>query len=539
MENTQTNNVEGINENKINYQFIPVPLKLFYCCDMNCRSLLTSLVQLSTAFKSEKGWFFRTTDDLRHDSLLSENVLRASLDSLYKKNLLSIIYNTSEGHFFKVNFEEFEKYENIEFEDCRNDENKIDTEKYKNSHYSPSYCSDSDKRKERLKKKMAKSEHLMAKSEHLMAKSEHHLAKSEHNIDNISNIDKSLNKNKILNRENDLLENTKEEENLDNGIESILNGIFDDNSTNDKNTNIVTVPASQGKELIDTNEELKQTETNTSDLRGYSKEDKVTIGINEKEAYKDSFEYNNELNEYSNEEIYINVSASQNEETYNNNIMDTSTKEKYNKEELNYHVTVPATLGKELNNSNEDNLNSEAVGSDLRDNSNEDDKGIENSTKDALIASNYTNNELNEYSNEEIYIKVKPFKKNIEVMDNNKEDNKVLPCKTSQSATREVTCNFDSAAARPAAASAEDVKMIIDTVIKMIAKLKNFNTIGDFDYSAKLIYKITDELEQYEEVINNNDIRSTVELCINTIEVLRNDLIKEVNKKKQTKQYYY
>lgn len=200
MENTQTNNVEEINKNKINYQFIPVPLKLFYCCDMNCRSLLVSLVQLSTAFKTEKGWFFRTTDDLRKDSLLSENVLRASLDSLYKKNLISIIYNNSEGHFFKVNFEEFEKYENIEFDDCRNEENKIDTEKYKNSHYSPSYCSDSDKRKERLKKKMAKSEHLLAKSEHLMAKSDDHLAKSEHNIDNISNIDKSLNKNKILNR---------------------------------------------------------------------------------------------------------------------------------------------------------------------------------------------------------------------------------------------------------------------------------------------------------------------------------------------------
>lgn len=436
--NQKTTNVEVNNENKINYQFIPVPLKLFYCCDMNCRSLLVSLVQLSTVFKSEKGWFFRTTDDLRKDSLLSENVLRASLDTLYKKNLISIIYNTSEGHFFKVNFEEFEKYENIEFDDCRNEVNRIDTEKYKNSHYSPSYCSDSDKRKERLKKKMAKSEHLLAKSEHLMAGSEHHLAKSEHNIDNISNIDKSLNKNKILNRDNDLLENTKEEENLDNGIESILNEIFDDNSTNDKNTNIVTVPASQGKEL---------------------------------------------------------------------------------------------------NNSNEDNLNSEAVGSDLKDNSNEDKETIINSVKDVLIASNTNNKELNEYSNEEIYIKV-PTKKNIKVMDNNKEDNKVTQGVTSQSATREVGNNFDSAAARPAA-SAEDTKIIIDTVIKMITKLKNFNTIGDFDYSAKQIYKITDTLEQSEEVINNNDIRSTVELCNNTIEVLRNDLIKEVNKKKQTKQYYY
>lgn len=532
MENTQTNNVEVNNENKINYQFTAIPTNFIYILDNCCYKLFSLLIQEESYWKSinrldSNGYFFQTVEEQMNVLNINRNEVNMTIESLYINNIIDVISEGCRGqrktNRFKINWNKVIELSNINITEVIKTGIKI--EKCPRG----TKCTYSKVNTEVNTEVVTK---VITEVNTKVTTKCDTILYNTNNIDNKNNIYNKEKENIIINNNIKEKEISKvqieEKENLDNDINYILDELFEDSSAN---------------------EELKQIETNTNDLRGYSKEDKETIGINEKEAYKGSFEYNNELNDNSNEEEYNNkVSASQNEvtstknnsliETYNNNIMDTSTKENYINDKNTKNVTVPATLGKELNNSNGEIYTNEAVGSDLKNNSNGDKETIVNSAKVALIASNYTNNELNEYSNEEIYIKVKPFKKNNKVMDNNKEDNKVLQGKTSQSATREVQANFDSAAARPAA-SAEDVKMIIDTVIKMIAKLKNFNTISDFDYSAKQIYKITDTLEQSEEVINNNDIRSTVELCNNTIEVLRNDLIKEVNKKKQTKQYYY
>ena len=60
-------------EEKVNvgYQFNAVPMNLVACCDLNCRSMLWTLVQLSSYYADKDGWFFRTNEDLRVQSLLS------------------------------------------------------------------------------------------------------------------------------------------------------------------------------------------------------------------------------------------------------------------------------------------------------------------------------------------------------------------------------------------------------------------------------------------------------------------------------------
>lgn len=484
MKTNETTFVES-NENKINYQFIPVPLKLFYCCDLNCRSLLVSLTQSSTAFATEKGWFFRTVEQLCSDTLLSENVLRAALDSLFKKKIIEIIYNDSEGHFFKINFEEFSKYETIEFENCRNEENSINTQKYKNSHYSPSYCTDADKRKERLKKKMAKSEDVMAKSEDLKSESEYLLLKSEDNIDKLLNKNKKENKDKLLNKENDFSGNYEYSNLLDlakdilskkqpcdylGNHESVVSkSLSEDNfnntsaSQNKVSTNSFLIEE-ENKDL--NKEDIKQIEANAIDLKDNSTKENKGVGNDKKEAVTGSFESKTELNDNSNEDILNNnESASQNEETstinninkeeleQSNTLMEIN--DNFNEEGLNNNMNEAALQRNELTNSNEDNLN-EGVSAVLSNNSNEDYKVLGNLLKEGLNGCNKDNIKNNGNSNEV----------NNEMKSNNKEETKELPCNSSKSATPEVGSNFDSAAARPAAPAVSEE--LINTINRLI-----------------------------------------------------------------------
>lgn len=43
------------NENEIGYQFNAIPLNLMACCDLNCRSMLWTLVQLSSYYADSDG----------------------------------------------------------------------------------------------------------------------------------------------------------------------------------------------------------------------------------------------------------------------------------------------------------------------------------------------------------------------------------------------------------------------------------------------------------------------------------------------------
>lgn len=77
-------------EDKIGYQFAAVPTNLYQCCDNNIRSMLFTLVQLSGYYANRDGWFFRTNDDLRAQTKLSENLVKATLSTLFRIGVVDI-----------------------------------------------------------------------------------------------------------------------------------------------------------------------------------------------------------------------------------------------------------------------------------------------------------------------------------------------------------------------------------------------------------------------------------------------------------------
>lgn len=131
-------------ENEIGYQFNAVPMNLIACCDMNCRSMLWTLVQLSSYYAAEDGWFFRTNEDLRTQSLLSENLVRATLSTLYNVGVIDI-QTVGKGksktpNRFKLRVERFADWEKYSLEDCiKHPDLRVETDNYKDKGWQPSY----------------------------------------------------------------------------------------------------------------------------------------------------------------------------------------------------------------------------------------------------------------------------------------------------------------------------------------------------------------------------------------------------------------
>ena len=131
---------------KIDYQFVAVPLNLFCRLDKNLRSVLFSLIQLHSYYAEDDGWFYRKNADLGAQSDLSENLVRATTDGLYKEGLIDVVSvgqgkgPNSNGNWYKIHFERFKDFEKDDIEKCIKDPRlKIDTPKYYGSHYHPSY----------------------------------------------------------------------------------------------------------------------------------------------------------------------------------------------------------------------------------------------------------------------------------------------------------------------------------------------------------------------------------------------------------------
>lgn len=127
---------------KPDYRYTAVPTQLMLCLDNNCRSVLFTLIQLSTYFQSTNndfdGWFFRPNVDLEAQTRLSRKVLDGALDALYQAKIIEIIPQQKgqgvkqETRNYKVNFDAFVKYESLLIEDCyKNPELLIKTADYK------------------------------------------------------------------------------------------------------------------------------------------------------------------------------------------------------------------------------------------------------------------------------------------------------------------------------------------------------------------------------------------------------------------------
>lgn len=129
------------------YKYVAMPLSLTMCLDNNCRSMLFTMIQLSSYYANEEGYFFRTNADLQAETNLSENLVRATISTLYEQGVLDVkTVGAAKGtipNYFKIDFDAFKKWEQLSIEDAmKNPLNKIPTSNYKDKGWKPSYLND-------------------------------------------------------------------------------------------------------------------------------------------------------------------------------------------------------------------------------------------------------------------------------------------------------------------------------------------------------------------------------------------------------------
>ena len=142
--------METTNTRNLDYNFIAVPTNLFFALDNNLRTALTVLLQLSSVFADQDGFFFRTNEDLQQDLKMGKNLTIAVLESLYQYNLLevkSVGFTKKNGkkqvNFFRVCTENFKEYEQYHiYTITKNVELHINTVDYKAKNFKVTYTAD-------------------------------------------------------------------------------------------------------------------------------------------------------------------------------------------------------------------------------------------------------------------------------------------------------------------------------------------------------------------------------------------------------------
>lgn len=172
----------------INYQFTQVPTKLMILLDVNCRSMLFTLCQLSSHYTKEDGRFFRTNADLALESRLSQKLVIATLDTLYTHGIVEI-WSVGKGkgkhaNYFKLNLERIKEFERLKMDELKNPDLQLPMVDYNAKGYSPSY----------LKKN---TQNVSQEIPNDFPK----VSQSTNNINNIENIDNEENKKNRDNKE--------------------------------------------------------------------------------------------------------------------------------------------------------------------------------------------------------------------------------------------------------------------------------------------------------------------------------------------------
>lgn len=177
---------------KVEYQFTQVPTKLMILLDVNCRSMLFTLCQLSSHYTKEDGRFFRTNADLALESRLSQKLVIATLDTLYTHGIVEI-WSVGKGkgkqaNYYKLNYARFKEFESLNMDELKNPELQLPMVDYRAKGYSPSY----------LKKNTQNaSQELSEKIPNDFSR----ISQITNNINNIENIDNEENKKNIDNKE--------------------------------------------------------------------------------------------------------------------------------------------------------------------------------------------------------------------------------------------------------------------------------------------------------------------------------------------------
>lgn len=142
--NFENKKVEAVST--IPYQFTATPTNLCILLDVNCRSMLFTLIQLSSYYANEKGFFFRTNIDLQQESDLSQKLVNATIDTLYCNGIIDVISvgkaKGKQSNHFRINIEKIMEYEKYSMDELKNPELRINTADYREKGYSPKYLHD-------------------------------------------------------------------------------------------------------------------------------------------------------------------------------------------------------------------------------------------------------------------------------------------------------------------------------------------------------------------------------------------------------------
>lgn len=206
MENSITNAVESTE--KITYQFTKIPTNLFILLDNNSRSMLFTLIQLSSFYSNNDGYFFRTNADLSEESNLSQKLVTATVDTLYSKGLIEIrTVGKSKGkqaNYYKINFYKFTEFEKYTKDELKNPLFKIETVNYKAKGYSPSYLTNVSPNFPKVPTKLVQD---FPKDFPEISPTFPKVPTNIDSIDNIENKDNIYNKGNLENEQNDKTSN--------------------------------------------------------------------------------------------------------------------------------------------------------------------------------------------------------------------------------------------------------------------------------------------------------------------------------------------
>ena len=136
------------NLKSLDYQFTAVPTQLMILLDVNCRSMLFTLCQLSSYYSDSSGKFFRTNADLSEESRLSQKLVIASIDTLYRHGIISVWSvgksNGKHSNYFRLNVDRFKDFERLSMDELKNPELQIEMVNYREKGYTPQYLKDAN-----------------------------------------------------------------------------------------------------------------------------------------------------------------------------------------------------------------------------------------------------------------------------------------------------------------------------------------------------------------------------------------------------------
>lgn len=215
------------------YNFTAVPTPLMILLDVNCRSMLFTLCQLHSYYANEDGIFFRTNSDLSSESQLSQKLVIACIDTLYRHGIIDVWCvgkgKGKECNKYRLNLNKFKEYEQYSMNDLKNPELQIQTIKeYNQKGYTPQYLKDNELQIEIHKNRITLPQEIQTISPNLPQITNN--KDNKENIDNEDNIknEENLNNKEIIDVEN----NIKNEEDIENEYYNTLKRLFEEYGSN-------------------------------------------------------------------------------------------------------------------------------------------------------------------------------------------------------------------------------------------------------------------------------------------------------------------